>query len=707
MQATVPISKRRPFPYDAYFGDVKVMLEPQADGNLVSQKTKTLEATAPIDYTYSSANPYKEKAFEWSELFGGLGQGTAASTGSPRRYSIAEKADLSLDGLWMKGPRFGETINGTPVNQQTINAAAGEVRQLVKALHGGTLTLFAICENGVYRRVDDSVSGGWVVSLSAATLGAGVYPQQAIRFKHRGASPLDALYVATSNSNLWRYDGTTWTLAGAAQGPGTGATQGEARYIERVNDELWVAGNYWVVKVTDDPMVRANYAAVIYIGDQTAKITWLRQIDDQLIIFKEDGIYSIDTSGADHELFPTLRGKNDSMNGRNAAVWIDRMWFTFGDQTFTLTGSNMSLSPDGMEQMLENTSPLHGRWIGSAGHNTWFNYELYYAEDIDTTYLVKHGTWVEEGSTQEHPGVAQFADAHHGALYDWDKRATMIDIVPDLMVSGNDRLYVGFLDGTIQYTPLPQHSPNSSKDPQCEFTSLPSYVYLPIHHSGFKADNKLWHAITAMGPTLTAQEWVEVEYRLDVTNSLSAWVKVAPAAPKFTIPSQRLAFTEDEVNDPVYGKLIEIRVGLFKDPNTSASPAFLTPIIEGIVIHESIRPSFSREFSFSIKAASYLPKRNGQVDRRRGVQIRDAILQECARIGPVDVMTPLGETEALTIIDYRDSAASWGKRRDHEWLIVVQGIQLGTLSVEETNPITGLTYGTLEQYTLGELESII
>ena len=697
MVATLPISKRRPFPYDLYLGDVRCLLEPQMDGNMVSQKTKTLDATAPVDYTYSSANPYKERAFEWQELYGGLGQGTAPPGGQiPRRYAFGTNVDMSIDGLWMLGPKFETHV-------ETINVAAGEVRQLVWAMHGGTLTLFAVCQNGVYRRVSD---GSWTVSLSSATLGAGVFPQQAVRFKHRGVTPVDALYLGTSAANLWKYDGTTWSLAAAAAGPGTGAVQGEARFIERVNDELWVAGDYWVVKVTDDPMVRANYSAVIYIGDQTAKITWLRQLGDTLVIFKEDGVYTVDTSGLDHELFPTLRGKNNSANGKNAAVWINRVWFTYGDQTFTMDESAV-LKPDGMEQMLENTSDLQGQWVAGAGHNTWFFYELLYNQDNDTTYLIKHGTWVEENSNQATPGVAQFAEAHHGALYEWDKKATCAEIVAGIHATGNDRLYVGFLDGTVQWCVLPQNSPNPAEDTNCEFTSLDGYVYLPDHHAGFRADNKLWQAITAMGPRLTNTEWLEVEYRLDVTNDLAEWTLVSPDQPKFTLPSQRLAFTEDEVTDPVSGKLIQFRVKLRKDPDLGASPANLSPITEGIVVHESIRPAFSREFTFSIKAGSFLPLHNGRVDRRRGYKIRDDILQRCAQTGPVNVTMPTGETEALTIIDYKDSAASWAKRRDHEWLISVQGIQLGVLSDTTQIISSGLTYRTLEGYTLGQLESII
>jgi hypothetical protein len=596
----------------------------------------------------------------------------------------------------MKGPKFethAEYIEG---------AASGEVRQLIWAMHGGTLSLFAICENAVYRRVSDGV---WTNSLTAATL-AGAKPQQAIRFKHRGASPVDALYLGTSTSNLWQYDGATWTLAAAAAGPGTAAVQGEARFIERVNDELWVAGDYWVVKVTDSPMVRANYSAVIYVGDQTAKITWLKQLGDTLIIWKEDGVYTVDVSGLDHELFPTLRGKNNSKNGKNASVWIDKVWFTFGDQSFMMTEEGV-LKPDGMEQMLENDSNVHGEWIAGAGHNTWFFYEMIYNVDNDTTYLLKHGTWVEENSNQQTPGVAQYAESHHGAIYEWDKKATCAEIVAGLHPTGNDRLYVGFADGTVQWCVLPQNSPNPAEDSHCEFTANPSYIYLPIHHAGFRADNKLWHAVTVMGPRLTTSEWVEVEYILDISNDLATWTTLFPDDPKFTIPAQRRTFTTDEVNDPVSGKAMRVRVKLEKDPDTAVSPAHLSPVIEGIVIHESIRPAFSREFTFSVKAGSFLPLRDGRVDRRRGAALKDLIVSKCAQTGPVNVLMPTGEWEPLTIIDYSDSAASWAKRRDHEWLVIIQGIQLGILSDDTQFVSTGLTYDTLEAYSLDELESII
>ena len=687
-------TRRRPYPYDITMDDVKLLLEPNDDGQLVARKSKTLDAVAPIDYRYDSANPLIERGFEWIELYGGFGQSVAPNT-TPRRISHAIRADTSLDGLWMIGPRFEDHV-------ETIAVGSGEVRQFIRALHGGTLTLFAICANGVYRRVSD---GTWVASLTATTgvaLPAGVHPQSAVRFKHRGTTPVDALYLGSDTGNLWQYNGTTWALAGPAAGPGTGALQGEARWLERVGDELWVAGDYWIVKVEDDPMDRTKYAGVIYIGDQTAKTTRLKQIRNVLYVWKEDGIYTVSTAGVDQDMFPTLRGRNNPNNGKGASVWMDRIWFSFGDQTFTINDGAV-LKSDGTEQMLENTSEVRGKFVGGAGHNTWFFYELYYNSALNNTYLVKHGTWIEAGSSSS--GTAEFSDNHHGALAVWNKEATTAHIVSGIHPSGNDRLYIGFIDGSVEWCVLPKEGPNPAKDANCEFTGLDSYVYLPIHHSGFRADNKLWRGITVLGPTLTNTEWAEVEYRTDFLNPLTVWTVLQNeyvTDPRFILPNTRIDFDWDS---PTYGRQIQIRVHLRKDANVAASPKYLTPITEGIIVHEVVRPSLSLEYTWNVLAVSYGVKHNGTVDRRSGKNIRDAVLAKCAEVANIAVRLPEGDIQEMTVLDYVENRFARKNKREAGWVITVTAGQLKTISNDR--PFTGLTYRTLEQYTVGQLEQII
>jgi hypothetical protein len=683
-------SRRRPFPYDAYISNTRVMLDPGQDGNLVGTKSKTLDQIAPTNYEYGSANPFLERTESWNELYGGMGE-LLQPEQRPRRYQYAQRADLSVDGYWMKGPNFEnhvETITG-----------AGEIRQFVKALHNGIETIFAVCQNGVWVRLGD---GNWGVSLTSTTsvpLSVSINPQQGARFKGAGGVTGDYLWLGVSAGNFWVYNGTLWAAGTSGQGPlnPINASDPQVRYIERVGNELWVAGDYWVAKVEEDPLDRTKWAGAIYIGDQTSKITYLKALNNVLYIFKTDGIYTISTAGVDQELFPTLRNKISPLNGRNAAVWMNRMWFSFQDDVYTIDTNGM-IEPDGLERMLENVSEVRGRLVASAGHNTWFNYELYYNSYTGKSYLVKHGTWIENPDQQ---GSIHFTDSHHGSLAEWSKQATCMQVMPNLGLNGNDRLYVGFADGTLEWCVLPLSSPNPANDVACEYTAQDSYVYLPIHHANFQADNKFWRGISIPGPHITATEYAVIEYKHDLINPSGTWLTLHPEDPNFTLPAMRHNWPT--VN-PIYSRSILIRVKLVRDV-AHGSPVNQTPVLQGINIHEAIRPEVSLEYLFSIKAGSYLPRHNGTVDRRRGSLIRDEILAAASQVGAVLVRLTDGTTQEMVIIDYKESTIPKQKRRDIGFLIQLTCLQIKAftnIAVE-----SGITYGTLERYTLGQLENLL
>lgn len=693
-------SKRRPWPYDAIIDGIPVMLSPGEDGNLVAQKSKTLDATAPTSFEYSSANPAKERTFPWTKLYAGFGEAVEPDE-QPRRYRYAVRCDMSINGLWMKGPKFEN--HGSHTHQTTVNASSGEVRQFVLGPYDGSIVLFAICENGVYVRVDDTTWTGILTSSTTPALGAGENPQSAVWYMTRDTGP-DALYVGTDIGNLWEFDSTTLTFsqAAAAQGPGIGVTQGEARWLEKVGDELWVAGDYWVMKNVngEDPMLRASWSAPIYIGDQSSRITYLKQVNNTLFIFKEDGVFTVTVDGEDNDLFPHFRVHRSETNGRNASIWMGQMWVPFGDQTYIIDESGV-LQPDGLSHVLQNDSDIGGEAVAGAGHNTWFFYEIYYNEKTTTSHLVKHGTWVE-GSDVGARQQGEFAQVHHGSLAQWSKRATTCAIVANIHPSGNDRLYVGFADGTVEWCVLPHNSPNPAEDDECEFTGLDSVVYLPHHHMGFQADNKLYMGVTMPAHTLTSTEYATVEYKLD-PNPLAAWVALEDEnLTAYILPGQRIDFP---TSGPTYAKNIELRVNLIKDPNLASSPANLTPIIEGIAVHQALRPSLALEYVAAIRASSFLPKLNGTVDRRRGLKIKNDILQVAADPGVIFVTFADGIQQEVTVTDYKESWASFQKRRDLDYVIQLEMIQYRTIS--HNRVFSGLTYSTLEQYTLGELESII
>lgn len=690
-------SRRRPWPYDAYVKDIPVTLQPGEDGHMVAKKSKTLDATAPVTFDYGSASPYKERTALFRDLLGGMGLSVEPSAGDViRRYNYTTRCDLSVDGKWMKGPRFETHI-------ETINASAGAVRQTIKALHGGTEVLFAICDNGVYRRTADAT---WVASLTGGTapaLPGGQIPQKAVRFKARYTSAVDGLYLGTDDGNLWRYDGAAWSQATATEGPGTGVIQGEARYVTKIGDEFWVAGDQWVVKCTADPMLRASYSGVIYIGDQSSVITWIEQIGNILFIFKSNGrIYSITITGEDVDLFPSLETKVSLFNGRNATPWKEELWCPVGEQLVRLN-SSAEMTLDGLELLLDNTSLIKGKFVAGAGHNVWFMYEVYYNEITNTSYLVKHGGWVGDPESRvSTANQSRYIDVHHGSIAQWSKQATSAGIVTGVHSTTNDRLYVGFADGTVEWCVLPRTSRDPSADSACEFTGLDSYVYMPEHHARFQADNKLWQGVSVFGPTITTTEYAQVEYRI-FQDSLAAWeVLEEDGTDTYTLSGQRINFP---ITPPVYSRQIQIRVKLVKNSDLSASPANLTPVLDGIGVHESIRPSLSLEYTMDIHTSTYRTLRDGRVDRRAGDRIRTLLYGVAAEIGNIVIMLPDGTEEEVAVLDIQDSLKSFQKRRDLEWTVRMTFIQVRTFT-PNLEP-TGITYDTLEDYTLDELEDII
>lgn len=684
-------SRRKPWPYDAYIKGIPVLLQPGEDGNLVSRKSKTLEATAPVTFEYSSASPYKERTVEFTELFGGMGLGVEPIRGDIRRYAYTVKTDASINGLTMKGPKFEthlETIVG-----------AGAIKQTIRALHGGVETTFAVCDNGVWRRIADN---NWTPSLTSGTTPAipgGQHPLNAMRFKARYTGGVDGLYVGTDVGNIWRYDGATWTQAAAGEGPGTGVLQGECRYLEQIQDEFWVAGDYWVVKTTADPMLRASYAGVIYIGDQSAKISWIAQNGNTLYIFKVDGrVYTITADGQDQELFSQFQAVRSNRNGRNASVWLGKMWAPLGDSLIRLDNS-ANLEFDGLDRLLDNDSPVRGVFVAGAGHSSWFMYEIYYNASTDTSFLVKHGSWV---STPDTGNLDKYVDVHHGAIYDWDREATSCQVLAGTHPSGNDRLYVGFVDGTIEWCVLPKDGADPSKDANCEFTGEDSYLYFCEHHAKFQADNKLWIGASVFGPYLSNTEYVQLEYRLSKDEFASWELLQNGSVDKFTISSRRIQF---EDNPPVFSKSIQIRLKLLKDPDLDTSPANLTPIVRGIGVHESVRPSLELEYVMNILCSSYMTKYDGTLDRRRGQVVRNQLLDVAAQIGNLELILPDGTVQIVACQDYADSFKAKQNRREIEPSLQMSFIQVQTLTAETL--VEALTYDQLEQYTLDELEDVI
>lgn len=658
------------------------MFLPDASGGGSSKLRPLTGNVTPQAFEYGSMPPEVDRPYPYTELYLGIGE-RMQGDGTPRRIAYGINIDSSIDGKWMLGPGF---------TTETINAGQ-PIRGFVKALHSGSEVIWALAGNKMFRRTADAA---WTDSHTLGAAGATV---QAIRFKDTAAN--DRLYVATSAGNLLSYDGATWTLSGAGAGPA-----GEkCRAIERVDNDLIVGYDNKITSAQADPRLRGSWGPVFTVGDASSAISWIRAHRGVAWIFKPEGPYTLDPAGDDVEHFESLRNQAQVNNGVNAAPFLNKLWAPWRDALYTI-GPNGELDTAGSEILLENGTEVQGQVVGTAGHRFWFNYVLVYNSVNGNSYLLKYGSWALNPQTER---LSQFFGVYCGAIAKFSsKQGTCIEVL-SMSATGNDRLYIGFLDGTGAWTALPRFGPSPAADSGCSFATTGD-VFLPRHHGGYRVDQKGFIGYSVPATFLNANNYAKIAYRTDPTASFVPHVLPNGGAALYTLPGQRVDYTEQT---KIAARLLDVRVTLEKGIGAATTE---TPILDGLVIHERVRPNAVFDYSFQVIASNYAVKHNGTVDRRSAKQIRDAMKAAVASVNTVAVTLPEEETIEVAFLDYKEDRVPWLARDGLAWLVTISGVQfvatLGTGSPAGAAPglfstLNALSLGTMQLYTLGQLEDLV
>lgn len=686
-------SRRRPWPYDLIVQGTPVILRPQENGLMIGRKLQTLANVAPITYDYSSQPVYAERTYAFRRIRGGYGERVQRAP-APSRYYYGLNVDLSIGGLQMKGPLLHEILPPSTgmilwfLDAQDDDNNEPLVPSPVNPFMGYTPSTFAGAGRFVLKRTGDAPDA-WTVSKDFGQYdpGDGVLVDdlalKAVRFWPAGSGQKDCMWVATKSGGLWKFDGTTWTKSAQP-----------AYTLAVLRDELWIStGRNTVRKTTADPLTAGNWDAEIIVGDQSQPITNLECLDNQLYIFKQNGVFTINPDTTINDKFPSFRQQPRPRNGVNAAPWLGRMWFGYGDSYYWMDNSG-GLTPTGPNLLVENNSEVQGEVTAFQGHASWFGYYGVWNEANECSYLVKHGTWVntEEAQTANY----QFYEVPNGALKKWAGKHLLSLYVSDSTPGLNSRMYCGFEDGSIEWFLLPYGTPNPAHpDSGCEFTDEESWVYWPLHHAMFQADAKAYRGFSAFGPRIGANNTVRLQYRVAQQfaemppDQQAPWIDLGRV---FTFSGERI-----DLEDNVFGYAIEVRHGL---ESTSLS----TPVLEGMALHEQVRPALQLEYTFTVNARRYLARRDGVIDHRTPWQIREACLQWAAAIGSVEAVMPDEGVQAISIVDYSEALAPVTKRYGVDWDIAMKGIQFRTLTIYGTWDRVGLyDWDTIAQYTWDDL----
>jgi hypothetical protein len=677
-------SRRKPWPYDLIVQGTPVILRPQENGLMVGRKLQTLANVAPITYDYSSQPVYAERTYAFRRIRGGYGERVQRGP-TPTRYYWGTNVDLSIGGLQMKGPLTHEIA--PPLTGPVaffIDAIDDQVQPPDEPpwvpFEPAPLATFAGAGRYMLKRSGDTPDA-WTVSHDFGTYdpgdGTAVDDQalKAVRFWAAGTGEKDCLYVVTKSGGLWRFDGSAWTKA---------ETAGYSLAVLR--DELWMStGRNTVRNCTASPMLDANWNAEIIVGDQSQAITNLECLDNALYIFKENGVFTINPDTTVNDKFPSFRQQPRPRNGVNAAPWISRLWFGYGDSYYYLDNSG-ALTPTGPNLLVENNSEVQGEVMAFQGHASWFGYYGVWNEAAGDSFLVKHGTWMnpDEASTANY----QFFEVPNGSLKTWTGRKILSLYVSDCAPGLNSRLYCGFEDGGIAWILLPYGTPNPAHpDSGCEFTDEESWVYWPLHHAMFQADAKAYRGFSAFGPRIGAHNTVRVQYRVAQQfaemppDDQAPWIDLGRV---FSFSGERI-----DLESNVFGYAIEVRHAFESDTGS-------TPVIEGMALHEQVRPALQLEYTFTVNARRYLARRDGVIDHRTPWQIREACLAAAATIGTVDIYMPDEGLQAVSIVDYSEALAPVTKRYGTDWDIAMKGIQFRTTTI----------YGTWDRVALYDWDTI-
>lgn len=703
-----------PYPYSVKLAGTGLMLktDPQTGRMMSSPKVQPFANVAPAEYNYSTVPPFLEQAYPFRRLVMGMGE-RVQKFATVRRYYFADGVDPSINGMPMLALAF-TTV--TP-------ATSGPILGFVEATVAGVPKFMALADRYVLVRNGDT-NADWIVSKD---LGIGESGQSAQRFKNNqagGGAVTEAIYVATASGKFWRFTGATDTTVWVDETAQLPAATPKGQYLE-LNAGFLVRSSDTMISVcADDPTVTANWSGPVWIGDSSQPITFLRTLGDTVFIFKTDGVYSVDTTGEPHNLFPGLRVTQNRSNGRNASVWQNLAWFRFGDGFYSLgpnTQGIIEMHPVGPERFLENDSPVKGYVTASDGWAGWFNFFALYNEELDTSFLMKYGSWYIDdaqplGSSPYTRSASiynpisssgsYFDPTIHGALASYPgKKITAMKV--STMPGPNERLYLGFDDGTIAWGILPRGTPNPLADHNCRFQTSGTLEF-DGHTMLYPDSQKGYRGVTMNGPILDADNTVTVGWRLTPSDKA---LRVDDLA-IYTVDD--LTMTVDELGGAGFVEMGEFtrsgeRIDLIGDDGaigavgvsidlelTLASDGTSTPWIEGFALHEMLRPDLLLERHATAKATDRLTRRDGTQDWRTADQIRDALQQAANAKGVVPLQLEDGKTVQVEVLDYHEHLASEQARFGNAW-------EIDLTMVEFKSTITFGTVDRLAGYTVDDL----
>ena len=668
----------RPWPFDATLDGMGVMLGGRKKGSgptLNARKPEDQGNVAPTDYGENAQNPVFGRTYTWRTFH--LGMGLAVEDEEPSkaesRYRWAINADCSVaNRLVCQGPEV--TVVTPSPSRDAVNGVSKffDLKGVLYWLNGQYLT-----------RLDNDTSATVV-----GDFGAGVRAVDVSVFASNGLDGYTAAYIAAldatgADTKLWTFDGTALYQ--------NSDPQLLARNVVNIGRHLYRANRVNQISRVDvdsDPWVFANWGAEnqFLIGDKQSPIVGMAEnAVGVLIVFKTDGIYSIDDSGEAIRYFPFMRFGRSDENGLTWGAYLNDLYVRYGESLYRLR-PDMAVEEVGPNRYGTIGGPVHGRTTAFAGHGNFHGYTGLWNPDTDTAFLLKYGA-----HQPDELGEPQRVEAWHGSI----TPGFAANRITQLYVSGyrapaqHNRMYVGFRDGRVGWFTLPC-VPDPAACDQYRFSVNDGWVVVPNWHGGFPASDKPLRYVAVTGDNLNGTNYATVQYRLDPISADATsgmpWLEVAGHFD--TLPSERIEFP-----DSTKAKVAAFRVTVHNtDPAES-------PLVTSLSLRWRLTTDFQQVYDMYVAAEDGLVARDGTPLRRGAKIIRDKV-RAMAESGQVfELVLPDEEIKLVSIYDYGE-AIGWYER-GKRWMSM---LKIGV--AEDATGSSYGTYGRLRSLRYGDLRGM-
>jgi len=313
-----------------------------------------------------------------------------------------------------------------------------------------------------------------------------------------------------------------------------------------------------------------------------------------------------------------------------------------------------------------------------------------YNEQDAISYLLSYGNW--EAQQGDVGTQFTFMDQYDGCIAHWNgRKVSAIDISN---IPTDARLYIGFTDGNwdwIKLVPYPL-VPNSG----AEFTLGDSYIVTPVHHDMFQADTKQILGFSTWGPYFPTGSNVAISYRMRG----SATGPPSTSTGDFISSGNQFTFNGErhDLTTPATGIALEVKADLGNNATT------MTPILEGIGIHERLVPAFKRDFSFTVDARDWTARRDGASSRVSGRVVRDLVMQAAAAPSTIALEFPEETILNVAMFDYSERMLDHKTVGGQGWAVDCQVTQFGVLTVYGIIArVRGNTIGSLRGFQISSL----